>query len=246
VVTGGELQSVYVSWKRIMIRFSRSKGRILGTMLQPVIFLLAFGIGLRGGNSLDFILPGIMAMAVIMSSSMAGISVMWDREFGFLKEILVAPVSRASAVVGRSLGAITTAMIQAVWIGGLGVLLGAKINPAGIIPGLVFLILTSAVSVGIGIAFASRMTDPESFHVIQNLVIMPLTFLSGAFIDVSNAPGWLATVAKANPFTYGIDGLRHVLTSGGAMGAGLDLLVISVSAVILTLISIRCFEKIRI
>ena len=242
-----ELQSIYVSWKRVMIRLSRSKGRLFGTMFQPVLFLITFGLGFRkvGGN-LEFVLPGILAMNAIMSSAMAGISVIWDREFGFLKEILIAPVSRASAVIGRSLGAITTALIQGLWIGFLGVLFGAKINYLGIIPAFLFLILISALSVGIGLAFSSKLSDFESFQIIHNLIIMPLIFLSTAFIDVSTAPKWLVFITKVNPFSYGINGLRYALTGTGTVNVFLDLGVISVFVVLATIISIRLFEKIEV
>ena len=242
-----ELQSIYVSWKRVMIRLSRSKGRLFGTMFQPVLFLITFGLGFRGvGGNLNFVLPGILAMNAIMSSAMAGISVIWDKEFGFLKEILVAPVSRVSAVIGRSLGAITTAIIQAIWISFLGILLGAKISYIGIFPALIFLILTSTVSVGIGLAFSSMMSDFESFQVVHNLVIMPLIFLSSAFIDILTAPKWLAFIAKVNPFSYGIDGLRHSLMGNGAMNIFLDLGVILFFAIIATAISVFSFERIEV
>jgi len=230
-----------------MIRLSRSKGRLFGTMFQPILFLITFGLGFRrvGGN-LEFVLPGILAMNAIMSSAMAGISVIWDREFGFLKEILVAPVSRTSAVIGRSLGAITTAMIQAVWIGFLGALFGAKLNYLGILPAFIFLILISTLSVGIGLAFSSIMSDFESFQIVHNLVVMPLIFLSTAFIDVSTAPKWLAVITKVNPFSYGINGLRYFLTGSGSVNILLDFGLTLLFAVIATIISVRSFERIEV
>lgn len=242
-----EWQSVYVMWKRVMIRTIRAKGRLLGSFVQPILFMLAFGLGMRGsGGSLNFILPGIIGMSAIMSSVMAGISVMWDKEFGFLKEVLVAPVSRLSIIVGRSAGAITTAMFQVVWLIMIGMLMGATFRPEGFLPALGMTILTSAIAVGIGLSFASVISDFQSFQIVQNIVIMPMVFLSTAFIDVTSAPGWLSTVVKLNPFSYGIDGIRQFLTGTGAFPIWLDLLVAGLAAIIAMIVSSYLFERIEV
>lgn len=241
-----ELQSVYVMWKRVMIRLFRAKGRFLSTMVQPLLFLVAFGLGLRGvGGSLEFFLPAVIFMSSIMSSVMAGISVMWDREFGFLKEVLVAPVSRVSAVIGRAAGAITTVLIQAVWIAFLGWLLGADIILPGIIPAGVFLILSSMVAVGIGISFASVMDDFESFQIVQNLIVMPMIFLSAAFIKTESIPGWLALIVRMNPLSYGVDGVRYFLTGSHSFPIALDIGIISLVAVFSVLAAAWFFERIE-
>lgn len=241
-----ELQSVYVMWKRVMIRMIRAKGRLLSTMLQPLLFLVAFGLGLRGaGGSLDFFLPAIIFMSSVMSSAMAGISVMWDREFGFLKEVLVAPVSRLSAVIGRAAGAMTTVLIQAVWIGFVGSLMGADLNLSGALPALLFLIGSSLIAVGIGISFASFIEDFESFQMVQNIVIMPMIFLSSAFINLDGAPGWLAFVASLNPLSYGMDGVRRFLTGTAFFPLWKSVAVTSISATVAMLAAAWCFERIE-
>jgi len=247
IFSNREWQSIYVSWKRIMVRTVRAKGRLLGSFVQPILFMVAFGLGLRGrGGSLEFIMPGIIAMSAIMSSVMAGLSVMWDKEFGFLKEILVAPVSRLSAVVGRSAGAITTAMFQVMWLTIIGMLMGARFILQGIVPAIGMIIITSTVAVGIGMSFASIIDDFQSFQVVQNIVVMPMVFLSTAFVDVAHAPGWLSVVVKLNPFSYGIDGIRHFLTGLGAFPLWLDILVASSAAIVAMLASSYLFEKIEI
>ncbi|HDR53562.1 MAG TPA: multidrug ABC transporter permease [archaeon] len=245
--TNRELQSIYVMWKRIMIRTVRAKGRLLGTFVQPLLFMVAFGLGLRGGGveNLSFILPGIIAMGAIMSSVMAGLSVMWDKEFGFLKEVLVAPVSRLSAVIGRAAGAITTAVIQSVWLAVVGMVIGARFNMVGALPALGMLILTSAIAVGIGLSFASIISDFESFQIVQNIIIMPMVFLSTAFIDVRSAPGWLAWVVRFNPFSYGIDGFRHFLTGMGGLPLWMDITVTVGVSVLAMVVSAVMFEKIE-
>ncbi|MBR9679486.1 MAG: ABC transporter permease [Candidatus Altiarchaeota archaeon] len=242
------IQSVYVMWWRIMIRMIRAKGRLLGTMVQPLFFMVAFGLGLRGvgGSQLNFILPGIIAMSAIMSSVMAGIGVIWDREFGFLKEVLVAPVSRVSVIIGRAAGAITTTIVQSIWLGFIAIIMGAEIQLAGVIPALIFLILTSTLAVGIGLSFGSIIDDFENFQIVQNIIIMPMTFLSTAFISVEFAPSWLALIVKLNPFSYGIDGMRHFLTGAGSFNPALDLLVISVCAALSIIASAWFFERIEI
>lgn len=242
-----EWQSIYVSWKRIMIRTVRAKGRLLGSFVQPILFMVAFGLGLRGsGGSLEFIFPGILVMGAIMSSVMAGISVMWDKEFGFLKEILVAPVSRLSAVIGRAAGAITTALLQAIWLGLIGILMGVKISGVGIIPAMGFVILTSAIAVGIGLSFACIISDFQSFQIVQNIVIMPMVFLSTAFINLNAVPKWLSVIVRLNPFSYGIDGVRQLLTGIGFFPLWLDLLVVASAAVVAMIISAYLFERIEI
>jgi len=241
-----DLQTIYVTWKRVMIRLIRAKGRLVSTMVQPLLFLVTFGLGLRGvGGSMEFFLPAVIFMSSIMSSVMAGMSVMWDKEFGFLKEILVAPVNRVSAVIGQAAGAVTTVIIQAAWIGFLGVLMGAKISFAGILPALGLLVLSSMIAVGVGISFASVMDDFEGFQMVQSIIVMPMVFLSAAFVNPTGAPKILTWIIKLNPLSYGVDGIRYFLTGGNAFPIMLDVGVTAVFALAAILSAAWLFERIE-
>ena len=216
-----ELNAVYTMWLREMKRFIRAKSRIIGNIAMPFFFLAFLGMGIgsmfspgsfSGMNYLDFLLPGIIAMTLLFSSMFTGISVLWDRQFGFLKEILVAPVSRVSIVFGKVLAGMTTGMINAFIILGIGILLGVKISSLlGILASVIFILLISMSFVSLGIAFASRMQDMQGFQLIMNFLIMPIWILSGAFFPLEGAPGWLFLISRINPLTYGVDGLRASL-----------------------------------
>lgn len=243
---GRNLQTIYVTWKRVMIRLVRAKGRLVSTMVQPLLFLVTFGLGLRGvGGSMEFFLPAVIFMSSIMSSVMAGMSVMWDKEFGFLKEILVAPVNRVSAVIGQAAGAVTTVLIQSVWIGFLGVLMGAKISFAGILPAMGLLVLSSMIAVGVGISFASVMDDFEGFQMVQSIIVMPMVFLSAAFVNPAGAPKILTWIIKLNPLSYGVDGIRYFLTGGNVFPIMLDVGVTSIFALVAILSAAWFFERIE-
>ncbi|HDD66273.1 MAG TPA: multidrug ABC transporter permease, partial [Nitrososphaeria archaeon] len=161
-----ELQAIYVMWMRQLKRFVRVRSRLIANLVQPFFFLAFLGLGLRpislpglveGVSYLDFLAPGMVAMSIVFASMFAGVSIIWDRQFGFLKEILVAPVSRLSIVVGRTLGGATVSIIQGLIILAISALLGVRLSPAGLIPGIFFMILAAFFSVGLGIALASRM-----------------------------------------------------------------------------------------
>ena len=213
-------QTIYVMWLREMKRFLRAKSRVIGTLAMPFFFLLAMGFGLRpgfnlpgmlqGANYLDFLVPGIIGMTMLFTSMFAGISVLWDKEFGFLKEIMVAPVSRTAIILGRIAGGITTALIQGFSILIISLLLGFKIvNPlVALFLAFLFMILIGIGFIGFGVAIASKMEDIQGFSTIMNLIVFPLFLLSGAFFPVTNLPGWLKPIALIDPLTYGVDGLR--------------------------------------
>ena len=180
------LQTIYVMWLREMKRFLRAKSRVIGTIAMPFFFLISFGLGMRQGfslpgmpqvNYLNFLVPGIIGMTMLFNSMFTGISVLWDREFGFLKEILVAPVKRFAIVLGRIAGGITTALIQAILILILSLFIGFKIlNLSGIILAILFMILIGIGFIGLGVALASILETMESFSLINQLIIFP-TFL---------------------------------------------------------------------
>lgn len=218
--------AIYVLWLREMKRFVRAKSRIIGTLAMPLMFLAFLGFGLnnislpgmpKDLNYMQFLVPGIIGMSMLFTSMFAGISVLWDREFGFLKEIMVAPVNRVSIVLGRIAGGITTSLIQGLSILLISILMGFKIP--GILPllmAVVFLILISAAFIGLGLVFASKMKDMQGFNLIMNFVIFPTFFLSGALFPLDSMPDAVKYVAYIDPLTYGVDGLRGVLLGAGA------------------------------
>ena len=229
-----ELQAIYVMWMRQLKRFMRARSRLIANIIQPFFFLAFLGLGLRpiklpglttGMSYLDFLAPGMIAMSIIFASMFAGVSIIWDRQFGFLKEILVAPVSRLSIVIGRTFGGATVSIIQGFIILAISILFGVKINLMGLIPGLFLMLLIAFFAVGFGIALASRMEDPHAFSLIMNLVMMPATFLSTAFFPLESTTSWLRIIIYMNPLTYIVDGLRGCLTNMFSISPWIDLTV---------------------
>lgn len=213
--------AIYVLWLREMKRFLRAKSRVIGALAMPLFFLAFLGLGFKriaipgvagDMNYVRFLVPGILGMSLLFSSTFAGLSVLWDREFGFLKEIMVAPVNRISIVLGRMVGGMTTAVIQAVLILGISFLMGFKIsNIISLLLSIIFMILIAATFIGMGLIFASKMRDMQGFSIIMNFVIFPLFFLSGALYPIENFPFWLKYLSHIDPLTYGVDGLRGAL-----------------------------------
>jgi ABC-2 type transport system permease protein len=223
VLLSAEFQAIYVMWLREMKRFSRSKSRILGIIIQPIFFLAILGTGLSGavlpgmtGDYMDFIAPGVVAMAILFSSLFTGLSVLWDKQFGFLQEVLVAPISRFSIIIGRTLGGATTALIQGFIILIIAISLGVKISSvAGLILTIVFMVLLAFPAVGFGLILASKMRDFQGFQIIINLIILPLFFLSSAIFPIAtnkSLPEFVVNASFANPLFYMVDGLRGSLT----------------------------------
>lgn len=217
-----ELRAIYTIWKRESIRYVRDKARIFSTLLQPLMFLVIFGAGLGGtltkGNfGVDYIIfmyPGIIAMNVMGIAFFSTVSTVWDREFGFLKEILVAPVSRTSIVVGKISGAVTVASTQALLLLALAPFMGIHLNILIIIKLFLFMILLAFAISGLGLLIASLMKTTESFGVIMQVMIFPMFFLSGAFFPLTNVPAWMMILSRVNPLTYGVDGMRQIIITG--------------------------------
>lgn len=213
-----EIEGIYTLWKREMVRFFRSKSRVIGSLGMPFFFLAILGLGAGSafsmpgqGNYLQFIAPGIIGMVLMFGSMFSGIIVLVDRQFGFLKETLVAPISRLSIIIGKVLGGATTAMLQGVLIMAVAILLGAQMHLANILLLLVFMFLISTMFVSLGLAIASVLEDMHGFQLIMNFIIMPLFFLSGALFPLSSAPAPLMIASMLDPLTYGVNGLRFIL-----------------------------------
>lgn len=213
------IQTIITIWQREIIRYIRDKTRIISTLLQPLMFLIIFGSGLRqtlaqgnfGVDFIQFMYPGIIAMSVMGVAFFSTISTVWDREFGFLKEILVAPVSRTAIAVGKTLGATTIAALQALILLLIAPLIGISINPA-IIPELfLFMLLLSFAISGMGLLIASLMKTTESFGLLMQVLIFPMFFLSGAFFPLTAVPTWMSILSNINPLTYGVDAFRQII-----------------------------------
>ncbi|MHC1630734.1 MAG: ABC transporter permease [Methanotrichaceae archaeon] len=232
------LYAVYSLWLREMIRFFRLKSRVFGSLAPPFFFLAFLGFGFRsaslgipeGVDYVSFLTPGIIGMTLLFSSTFAGLSVLWDREFGFLKEIMVAPVSRLSIMMGRTSGGVTTAVMQGLILLVPGIFMGLKTTGfGGFLLSLVFMVLIATIFNGLGLAFASKMKDMSGFSLIMNFMVFPIFLLSGALFPVENLPSWLRTLSYLDPLTYGVDGLRGSLVGVGSFSLVLDFGVLVVS-----------------
>lgn len=210
---------VYTIWYRDVLRFWHDKARMLSALLFPVFFLFIFGSGLQRsigpmGGGIDFIqfmYPGIIGMSVLMGSFMSGVSVVWDREFGFLKEVLVAPISRISVALGRTLGAATVATIQGIMILVLAPVIKVSLS-IWIVLALIPLMFLLAASMGsLGILLASRIKSTEAFQAIMQMLMFPMIFLSGVFFPMQDLPGWMSFIVKINPASYGVAAIRGVV-----------------------------------
>jgi ABC-2 type transport system permease protein len=246
--------ALYVMWLRQLKRYWRSKARMIGSLAQPVLFLVALGFGFGpifqkagGGNYMDFLAPGIIAMSILFTAMFNGIEVIWDRQFGFLKETLVAPVSRYKIMLGRTLGGATVASLQGIII--LLITLAIGFRPTSILAVFIsfaFMFLIAMLFTAFGTAIASKLEDMQAFPLIINFIIMPLFFLSGALFPLDSLPGSLKLVTQLNPLSYGVDGLRGALTGVSHLGLGLDFIVITVLGFIVTLIGSYLFSKIEV
>ena len=213
-------QAVYVLWLREMKNMWRAKSRVVGTLGMPFFFLAFLGLGFQraeipgvpAGEYVLFLTPGIIGMTILFSSTFAGISVIWDRQFGFLKEVMVASVSRLSIVIGRACGGATVSLIQGISILVLSIPLGFRFELWATAPAIAVMCLISFGFIGLGLIFAALMSDPHGFSLVMNFVVFPIFLLSGALFPVDALPAWLLPACYADPLTYGVDCLRCVLS----------------------------------
>lgn len=245
--------ALIVMWERQLKEFFRNKQRLMVTLVQPVLFLVAFGFGMGSmyesagnGNYTQMLIPGIIGMTVLMSSAMSGMSLIWDKQFGFLKETLVAPVSRTELLFGRCLGGATTSTFQGIIILIIGLLMGFKLsNPFAII-GAIFIIFIIALLFNLlGTSLACKFDDMHSFPTIMNFLLMPMIFVSGAFFPTKNFPEILQFVISLNPFTYCLDLLRFGLGAGTFENILLDVIVIGLIICVLGIIGTKLFNEIE-
>jgi ABC-2 type transport system permease protein len=247
-------RTIYIMWLRELKRFIRSKSRILGSLGQPLLFLLAFGYGFGAvyaaagqGNYIEFLGPGIIGMSIIFTSIFNGVQVIWDRQFGFLKETMVAPVPRLAIMLGRTLGGATVASLQGCIV--LAATLFAGFHPyswAALPAVYVLMLLIGTLFSALGVMVGSLMRDFQGFQLVMNFLVMPLFFLSGALFPLSNVPPAMLLIARFDPLSYGVDAMRFLLINVAQFGFWLDVSVLlAVTAVFLALGS-YFFSKIEI
>lgn len=248
------MTTIYILWLRQLKRYSRSKSRIIGSLGQPILFLVALGFGFGpifqkagGGNYMNFLSPGIIAQGILFTAIFSGIELIWDRQFGFLKETLVAPVPRMEIMIGRTLGGATIATLQGVIILILTLFVGFRPNNLLMLPAAFFLMfLISLLFTALGTAIASALEDFQGFQLIMNFLVMPLFFLSGALFPIQSAPGFLQIISKINPLSFGVDGLRFTLTGSTHFGLLTDLSVLGILTIILFVVGSYLFSKIQV
>lgn len=245
-----DTNAIYVLWLRDLKRFVRAKSRIIGMLMMPIIFLLGLGLGLGSlihlstGSYFDFIVPGIVGMTLLFTSIFTGSNVLWDRQFGFLKEILVTPNSRTSIVIGRILGGGTTAVLQSILVVIIALAIGfhITITPYTILA-LVFMALLAATFISLGLALGSLINDFQGFQLVTSFFTMPLFFLSDSIFPATALPTSVQYIVYLNPLTYGVDGLRNALIGTGTFSIWADLLAMTVSTIIMVSIAIYAFNK---
>ncbi len=248
------MSAIYILWLRELKRYTRSRSQIIASLGQPLLYLLVLGFGLGpvfkragNGNYLQFVAPGVIGMSVLFSSIFSGLGLLWDRQFGFLKETLVAPVPRIQIMIGRTLGGSTVAVIQGLLVMLICVLAGFRPVHFSSIPlAIGFMILIAFLFAAVGMAIGSGLQDMQGFQLIMNFFVLPIYFLSGALFPLTGLPVVLSYVTKADPLAYGIDGMRSVLLGASAFDPRVDLLVLVSLGAILMVFGAYRFSKIEI
>jgi len=263
-------RATWVIAYRELLRFTRERSRLISSFAMPLLFLVIFGAGFNraigamvpGIDFIKFMYPGIISMSVLMTSLFSGISVVWDKEFGFLKEVLVAPLNRGGIVVGKAVGGAVVALGQAIIMLVLAPVVGVPIGPMLLVKLIPVVLLVSLALSGLGILVASRMQSQQGFQVLIQIIIFPLIFLAGVFFPVNNVPIWLEVIAKVNPVTYAVDAIRQIFigkeiaaaagSAGQALGVtvfghtmtlGEDVAIVAVMGAVLLLAAVWSFGQ---
>ena len=245
---------VYTIWLRSVKRYLRSKSRIVGSLGMPLFLMLVLGFGLNSvvqipgmeEGYMDFIIPGIVAMSVLFTSVFSGIQIIWDKQFGFLKATLVAPVSRLDIMIGQTLGGATAAVIQGLILMVLALFIG--LHPLGIAGFLIavgFMALIGVTFTALGIAIASRMEDMHGFQLIMNFIVFLIFGLSGALFPIDGLPDYIRPLTLADPLTYGVEGIRYGLSGTAQIHPLTSLIVMIVCAALMIVVGAYLFRKIR-
>ncbi len=250
----------YISWEAVygiflrdVKKFWRERSRLLGGVARPILWLLILGSSLKAAISTDaigggvdyqqYIFPGVIGLTLIFSALQSAMSIIWDREFGFLKEVLAAPVPRLSIVIGKALGGATQATLQGIITLLFAPLIGLWLSPLAIVELIVMMFVVAFALTALGIVIAGRMTSFEGFGTISNFVVMPMYFLSGAIYPTSDVPVWLKPLIVINPLSYGVDALRHITVGVGSFPFLFDLGFIVLFSAVMVAIALPLFNK---
>lgn len=248
------MKTIYILWLRQLKRYFRSRSRMIGSLGQPLLFLLALGYGLGSvfqkageGNYFQFLAPGVIGMSIIFTAIFSGIELIWDRQFGFLKETMVAPVSRLNIMIGRTLGGATVATLQGAVVFALAILFGFRPYSLVLIPfALLVMLLVALLFTALGTAIASVLEDMQGFQLIMNFLVMPLFFLSGSLFPLEGLPAVLSSITKLDPLSYGIDAFRILLVGSGHFAIGIDVAVLASVTLLFLGIGSYLFSKIEV
>ena len=248
------MNAIYILWLRQLKRYVRSRSRMVGSLAQPLLFLFAMGFGFGptfaragNGNYIQFLAPGIVTMAILFTAVFSGIEILWDRQFGFLKETLVAPLPRMQIVLGRTLGAATVALIQGLVVLLICLLTGYRVHDLSLLPAaFLFMLLIAILFVSIGTAIGSLLEDMQAFPLIMNFLVMPLFFFSGAIFPLTGLPTVLQFLARLDPLSYGVDGLRGALGGQFVMGMGADFLLLGFLTAFFFAVGSYFFSRIQV
>jgi ABC-2 type transport system permease protein len=246
--------AIYILWLRELKRYVRSRVQIVVSLGQPCLYLLALGFGLGPvfqkagqGSYLQFMAPGIIGMTVLFSSVFSGIAMLWDRQFGFLKETLVAPVSRMQIMIGRTLGGATVAILQGTLILIICLIAGFRPHSWLAIPlAFLFVVLVAVVFAALGTALGSVIKDMQGFQLVMNFLVLPLFFLSGALFPLANLPVVMSVITKLDPLSYGVDGLRGALIGAWHFGPAFDASLLGLIAVAFLSLGAYLFSRIEV
>ena len=245
-----ELEGIYAIWLREAKIYVREKERLISAVISPLLWIFGFGSGLgstvesiSGYSYQVFIYPGIMVMTVLFTSFFYGVYIIWDRKLDFLKEVLVAPVSRASVFAGKMLGGATDAMVQVIYLIIIGIFISIPFTPLVILEAFLMLLLISIAMVSIGLVIGSNLKSPEGFSLVINFVMWPMFFFSGALFPVSNLAPWLSAVTFLNPLTYGVDAMRGIILGINHFSILVDAAVLMFFAIIMIAIGIESFKR---
>ncbi len=251
-------ETIYTLWLREILRFIKSRSRVVGSGGQPLIWLAIIGVGFgsaftfASGQSIPYITfmaPGIICMTILFSSIFSGVNVLWDKQFGFLKEILVTPVPRVGIVLGKIAGSTTVSLLSALVVLAIIVLAGViplkDLSLTGLMVAALFMIIVSSIFVAIGLIIASTISSIEGYNVVINFLVLPVFFLSGALFPLSNAPLWMKVLAAIDPMLYGVDGMRGALVGLHNTPVYLDFAAVLAIAVFFIAIADIAFSRIQ-
>jgi ABC-2 type transport system permease protein len=248
------MNAIYILWWRELRRYTRSRAQVVASLGQPLLYLLVLGFGFghvfqqaHMGNYFQFISPGVIGMTVLFSSIFSGLGLLWDRQFGFLKETLVAPVSRLQIMIGRTLGGTTVAVIQGLLVMLISIIAGFRPQNLWSIPiAIGFMVLIALCFAALGMAIGSGLQDMQGFQLIMNFLVMPIYFLSGAIFPLAGQGAALSFITKLDPLSYGIDGMRNVLGApNAAFNPVVDFIVLVVVGFVLLIFGAWRFSKIE-